>query len=111
MHTTYVLGRSGLTSFVIECLVLTLIALDTNPNSSGHANRTPTTVSENKVDLQTPSTAISAIRIMTTGLDLSSVKGVLLDITGVLAESSSTGDGTAITGSVEAIQSLKQAGT
>jgi hypothetical protein len=38
------------------------------------------------------------------------VKGVLLDITGVLAESSSTGDGTAIQGSVEAVKKLKSAG-
>ena len=38
------------------------------------------------------------------------VKGVLLDITGVLVESSSTGDGTAIPGSVDAVRKLKDAG-
>ena len=38
------------------------------------------------------------------------VKGVLLDITGVLVESSATGDGTAIPGSVEAVRKLKDAG-
>lgn len=38
------------------------------------------------------------------------VKGVLLDITGVLVESSATGDGKAIPGSVEAVRKLKDAG-
>lgn len=38
------------------------------------------------------------------------VKGVLLDVTGVLAESCTTGDGTAIPGSVEAVASLEAAG-
>ena len=38
------------------------------------------------------------------------MKGVLLDITGVLVESSATGDGKAIPGSVEAVRKLKEAG-
>eukprot|EP00095_Tigriopus_kingsejongensis_P004449 maker-scaffold168_size293125-snap-gene-0.19 protein:Tk04449 transcript:maker-scaffold168_size293125-snap-gene-0.19-mRNA-1 annotation:"phospholysine phosphohistidine inorganic pyrophosphate phosphatase" len=38
------------------------------------------------------------------------IKGVLLDITGVLAESSVEGDGTAIPGSVEAVKKLKDHG-
>ncbi len=38
------------------------------------------------------------------------IRGVLLDITGVLAESSVGGDGTAIVGSVEAVKRLKSAG-
>lgn len=38
------------------------------------------------------------------------VKGVLLDITGVLAESSSEGDGVAIQGSVQAVQKLRDNG-
>lgn len=38
------------------------------------------------------------------------VKGVLLDVTGVLAESATSGDGTAIPGSVEAVEKLEAAG-
>ena len=38
------------------------------------------------------------------------VKGVLLDITGVLVESSAVGDGIAIQGSIEAIKRLNSAG-
>ena len=38
------------------------------------------------------------------------VKRVLLDITGVLVESSAEGDGKAINGSVQAVQKLKEAG-
>jgi len=44
------------------------------------------------------------------GLKGASVKGVLCDITGVLAESSSEGDGVAIPGSIESINRLKSAG-
>ena len=43
-------------------------------------------------------------------LNGSGVKGVLLDITGVLAESSASGDGRAIEGSVQAVQRLEAAG-
>jgi len=43
-------------------------------------------------------------------LNGSSVQGVLCDITGVLAESSSEGDGTVVTGSVDAIHRLLDAG-
>lgn len=38
------------------------------------------------------------------------VKGVLLDITGVLAESSAEGDGLAVQGSVQAVQKLRDQG-
>lgn len=38
------------------------------------------------------------------------IKGVLLDITGVLAESSAEGDGKAIPGSVEAVKKLASKG-
>ena len=39
------------------------------------------------------------------------VKGVLLDITGVLVESSAVGDGRAIQGSVDAVKRLDAAGS
>jgi len=38
------------------------------------------------------------------------IKGVLLDITGVLVESSSNSDGIAIQGSAEAVKKLQDAG-
>ncbi len=38
------------------------------------------------------------------------IKGVLLDITGVLVESSAQGDGTPVPGSIEAVQALRDGG-
>lgn len=38
------------------------------------------------------------------------IRGVLLDITGVLVESSASGDGVAIQGSIRAIERMKEAG-
>ena len=53
---------------------------------------------------------LNCIRTMTMSLNGTAVKGVLLDITGVLAESSSEGDGQAVQGSVQAVQKLRDQG-